>query len=175
MATAFKEKSPLLPLPVEDPGTCPHCGKVLISRLGVLTAARESAGKWWHVPKFADRFSGCNFPLSKAAGLKGIEAQLPLDHQIAGDQWDFKKRSRGSSVWMTWRHRWGSDVVPLGPGSPHVFKAAGKGFWNRAVFAILGRRISGTSLRCNGGDWHWSTGEKERSGSRWSRGACAGI
>ena len=90
VAMAFKEKSLLLPLPLEDPGTCAHCGNTLDQptwrtyscprkcelRGCTLRCIRAHGDvcvrKWWHVPKFGDRFAGHNFPLSKAAGLKGI-------------------------------------------------------------------------------------------------------
>ncbi|CAE7227472.1 unnamed protein product [Symbiodinium sp. CCMP2592] len=147
VAKAFKEKSLLLPLPLEDPGTCAGCGALLDQpawrtyrcprkcglRCCTLRCTRkhneECCRRWWHVPKFGDRFAGKNFPMSKAAGLKGIEVQLPLDYQIEGDRWDFKTEpgkerlddleADGDLMWTHW--------------SPdrHTFsKQRGQGFWN---------------------------------------------
>ena len=147
MATAFKEKSLLLPLPLEDPGTCAHCGKALDQPTWRTYGCPRKCGlkgctlrcirahgdvcvrKWWHVPKFGDRFAGHNFPLSKAAGLKGIETQLPLDLQIQGDGWDFKTEpgkqrledmeADGDLMWTHWA-----------PERHTCSKQRGKGFWN---------------------------------------------
>ena len=124
MATAFKEKSLLLPLPLEDPGTCADqptwrtyrcprkCGLKGCTLRCIRAHGDVCVRKWWHVPKFGDRFAGHNFPLSKAAGLKGIETQLPLDLQIQGDGWDFKTEpgkqrledmeADGDLMWTHW-------------------------------------------------------------------------
>ena len=72
--------------------------------------------KWWHVPKFGDRFSGHNFP------------QLPLDLQIQGDRWDFKTEpgkqrledmeADGDLMWTHWA-----------PERRTFSKQRGKGCW----------------------------------------------
>ncbi|CAE7375548.1 unnamed protein product [Symbiodinium sp. CCMP2592] len=147
IATGFKDKSLLLPLPLEDTGNCAVCQRALDMpdrrkypcprQCGLkLCSLRCSRGhgqgccrKWWHAPRFGERFSGKDFPLSKAAGLKGIETQEPLDYEVPGDRWDFKtdfgearldeEEDDGDLMWTHWA-----------PDRYTFSRTRGRGFWN---------------------------------------------
>ena len=69
---------------------CPSkCGKVLCS-IGCLSKHRLLCCRDEY-PKmvFGERFSGPEYPLTKAAGLQGLHVQPPLDILREGDSWDF--------------------------------------------------------------------------------------
>ena len=72
---------------------CPRtCGKHLCS-LGCTIWHKEDDGcsrKDFYVPVFGERFSGPNFPLTRAVAMAGISTQRPLDLELPGGKsWDF--------------------------------------------------------------------------------------
>ncbi|CAE7232215.1 unnamed protein product [Symbiodinium sp. CCMP2592] len=148
VATVFKDKTLILPDPVEDVNLCGCCGKELQEvahrtypcsrrcglRMCTLKCSRSHedgcSRKWWHTPTFGERFSGENYPLSKAVGLKGISTQSPLDYDVPDDRWDFRtdagknrldeEELAGDLMWSHWS-----------PTRVTFSKKRGQGFWNR--------------------------------------------
>ena len=64
----------------------------------ILNQAHCPRGRWWN-PVFGERFSGPNYPLTKALALQGLDIQPPLDKLVPDLPWDFfeeegKKRLR---------------------------------------------------------------------------------
>ena len=80
------------PVDIHEPGcyTCPsNCGGAMCS-VACQSAHRAKCGiKSALRPVFGERFSGPNFPRSKAMAQAGIFVQPPLDYLMEGDEWDF--------------------------------------------------------------------------------------
>lgn len=109
VATAFKDtqiKVPDAVLNKEECGVCGFrfsedervyeyacgrgCGSHMCSASCYFTHAKShcSRGRWWN-PSFGERFSGPNYPLTKAMALQGLDIQVPLDKLIPEMPWDF--------------------------------------------------------------------------------------
>ena len=69
---------------------CPRaCGKAFC-KLGCLMGHEDSCPrKSFYAPRFGERFSGCNCPLTKAVALAGIAVQTPLDKDYEESPWEF--------------------------------------------------------------------------------------
>ena len=81
---------------------CPRkCGKQLCS-LGCTIWHREDEGcsrKDFYAPVFGERFSGPNFPLTRAVAMAGTSVQRPLDLRLPGGKsWDFF--TEGGKDWL---------------------------------------------------------------------------
>ena len=69
---------------------CPSdCGGALCSVRCVAEHKAKCTRSSRLRPTFGERFSGPNFPLSKAVAQAGLFVQPPLDRLIEGDEWDF--------------------------------------------------------------------------------------
>ena len=67
-----------------------NCGVRLCSVACCFTHQQHScqrADLW--TPLFGERFSGGNYPLTKACALEGIGIQPPLDKEVEGLEWEF--------------------------------------------------------------------------------------
>ena len=66
------------------------CGGVACSvRCAIEHRERGCARDMFACPLFGERFSGPNFPLTRAVALAGIGVQPPLDLLAADDPWDY--------------------------------------------------------------------------------------
>ena len=95
-------KTSLLELRKSHRFPCPRmCGRQLCS-LGCTIWHREDGDclrKDFYAPVFGERFSGPNFPLTRAVAMAGIAAQRPLDLQLPGGKsWDFF--TKGGKEWL---------------------------------------------------------------------------
>ena len=88
----------------------------------------------YSVPKFGERFSGSNYPLTKVVALAGGAVQKPMDIKIKGNSWDFltpegrealDEQERDSA--LRWRH-WGPNCRTFSSarGRPLYVKGKGK-------------------------------------------------
>ena len=68
---------------------CPRrCGERFCSAQCVASHETSCARKDFYSPRFGERFSGPNYPLTKACGLAGISIQPPMDLLVDGYAWD---------------------------------------------------------------------------------------
>eukprot|EP00438_Fugacium_kawagutii_P012793 Skav211673 [mRNA] locus=scaffold216:126980:131499:+ [translate_table: standard] len=108
VATELKHNPVLGPTPVEYDGTCgqcaaeiepdtlstrykcpSRCGRICCS-IFCLSRHRKTCPRVDQPRRvFGERFSGPDFPLTKAAGLRGLHVQPPLDLLHPIDSWDF--------------------------------------------------------------------------------------
>lgn len=110
MADRFKDRSLQVPPPVAEKNTCVRCGEPLegranrvkypcLRRCGEFGCSvkcaqgryetGECTGVTFTMAKFGERFSGPNFPLTKAVALAGGAVQKPLDILISENRWGF--------------------------------------------------------------------------------------
>ena len=107
VATQFRKEVLHEDEKVEFHEACGHCGKELDlltmfhydcpSSCGTSMCSAQCLAKHRHEctvrsrlrPVFGERFSGPQYPLSKALGLAGVFVQPPLDLLVEGDPWDF--------------------------------------------------------------------------------------
>lgn len=70
---------------------CPvRCGASLCSVKCVISHRPSGCARdMFPVPLFGERFSGPNFPLTKAVALAGVGVQPPLDVLVKDDAWDY--------------------------------------------------------------------------------------
>ena len=109
IATRFKSGVVKVPASVVEVSECaecripfseiPECGKYPCSRncglrmcsVACCFAHQEHScprSDFW-TPLFGERFSGRNYPLTKACALAGIGVQPPLDREVEGLPWEF--------------------------------------------------------------------------------------
>ena len=109
VAEKFKTKSLVLPEEIEPQPCCGHCRKSFTSRgegVKLYMCPRKCGERFcsarcvadhsdegclragYFAPRFGERFSGPNYPLTKACGLAGISIQRPLDKLIKDDSWN---------------------------------------------------------------------------------------
>ena len=109
VAQKFKEKSLVVPEPRAPREVCGGCGQVFEGRDASfrvygcpLRCGEKFCSAWclaehtesqcqrrgFYCPVFGERFSGPNYPLTKACGLAGIAVQKPLDRLCAAEPWD---------------------------------------------------------------------------------------
>lgn len=119
VAKRFKSQSLIIPKKVKPSGQCVWCGRALTNDEGrVSYPCPRSCGemgcsarcaqshcysekclrKSFSVVKFGERFSGPNFPLTKAVALEGCAVQKPMDILIKDNSWDFFT-PRGKRRW----------------------------------------------------------------------------
>lgn len=109
VATKFKEKSLDLAAAKERSDSCGHCRRALFSYgrdertyacplecgerfCSAVCVCRHTQGGCirgdFYCPRFGERFSGPNYPLTKACALAGIAIQRPMDIKLQEDPWD---------------------------------------------------------------------------------------
>lgn len=69
---------------------CPmDCGERFCSAVCVSFHMKGKCSRRdFYCPLFGERFSGPNYPLTKACALAGIAIQKPMDLRLEGDSWD---------------------------------------------------------------------------------------
>ena len=142
VATAFKEKSLLLPLPLEDPGTCAHCGKTLDQPTWRTYGCPRKCGLKGCPSGAFGRTETCVFEnggMSRSLVIRSPATTSPSPRPRAsrGSRHSCRSTSRSRATGGTskrsrqaalGRHGGGrgSDVDPLGPGATHLLQAAGE-------------------------------------------------
>ena len=152
------------------------CGAILCSvRCSIQHRKAGCARDMFACPLFGERFSGPNYPLTKAVALAGIGVQPPLDILVDDDPWDFSTAEG--------KQRWDEYEVEPGLLSEHfapeckTFSAAR----GRPAITTTGRWIAGPrALRSDLKPWgldHLSPQEqvKVRRGNSMAKRSLRGL
>eukprot|EP00435_Cladocopium_sp_Y103_P024511 s1749_g6.t1 len=154
VAQRFKSQSLVMPGVVESDGKCTWCRRKLRSdegraqypcprRCGVrgcsvaCSQAHANSGncsrKSFSLVKFGERFSGPNFPLTKAVALEGGAVQKPMDILIKNNSWDFftpegkeALEEEEEDPALKWRH-WGPNCRTFSKARGQPIYLHGKG------------------------------------------------
>eukprot|EP00438_Fugacium_kawagutii_P016090 Skav230956 [mRNA] locus=scaffold3010:254098:259942:- [translate_table: standard] len=155
VASRFKSRSLVMPEAVAPTGKCVRCNRPLQNQEGrvsypcprkcgefgcsVACAQAHCNGnscrrKSFSVCRFGERFSGPNFPLTKAVALEGVSVQKPMDILIKSNPWDFftpdgkeALETEEEDPALRWRH-WGPNcrTFSRARGKPIYVKGKGK-------------------------------------------------
>lgn len=126
-----------------------NCGARMCSVMCCHSHQEEtcSRGDFW-TPLFGERFSGRNFPLTKACALVGVGIQPPLDREVASLPWEFFSQE-GRQKLDSFENAAGLAASHWAPECKTFSAARG-----RSIVLSSGRRVAGPkALRSREHPW----------------------